>query len=149
MLLRPRKTGDTWSASIKPDGGLYRWDGKPNVGDYAIRSVKKRLGKEVATGELIATPTVASDPDIDCKLLWFIILGCIIKVFVQIELGRYAISRGKTTIEAMDEMPGPRLRVSWLVWIWLFMFISLPFQVAGMYGGIAKMATLNGSEMNM
>ncbi len=103
----------------------------------------------VGSGELIATPTVASDPDIGFKLLWFIILGCLIKVFVQIELGRYAISRGKTTIEAMDEMPGPRLRVSWLVWIWLFMFIALPFQVAGMYGGIAKMVTLAGAPADL
>jgi len=103
----------------------------------------------VGSGELIATPTVASDPDIGFKLLWFIILGCVIKVFVQIELGRYAISRGKTTIEAMDEMPGPRARVSWLVWIWLFMFIALPFQVAGMYGGIAKMVTLAGASPDL
>lgn len=103
----------------------------------------------VGSGELIATPTVASDPDIGFKLLWFIILGCLIKVFVQLELGRYAISRGKTTIEAMDEMPGPRMRVSWLVWIWLFMFIALPFQVAGMYGAIAKMVTLAGGAPEM
>lgn len=103
----------------------------------------------VGSGELIATPTVASDPDIGFKLLWFIIIGCVIKVFVQLELGRYAISRGRTTIEAMDEMPGPRLRVSWLVWIWLFMFIALPFQVAGMYGGIAKMVTLAGGSRDL
>lgn len=100
----------------------------------------------VGSGELIATPTVASKAGIGFSLLWFIIIGCIIKVFVQLELGRYAISRGKTTIEAMDEMPGPRLRVSWLVWIWLFMFIALPFQVAGMYGGLAKMVTLAGAD---
>lgn len=103
----------------------------------------------VGSGELIATPAVASDPGIGFKLLWFIILGCVIKVFVQLELGRYAISRGKTTIEAMDEMPGPRWRVSWLVWIWLFMFIALPFQVAGMFGAIAKMVTLGGGPKNL
>lgn len=103
----------------------------------------------VGSGELIATPAVASDPSIGFKLLWFIILGCIIKVFVQLELGRYAISRGKTTIEAMDEMPGPRLRVSWLVWVWLFMFIALPFQVAGMFGALAKMVTLGGGSSSL
>ncbi len=96
----------------------------------------------VGSGELIATPAVASDPETGFKLLWFIIMGCIVKVFVQIELGRYALATGQTTIEAMDTVPGPRLRVSWLVWAWLLMFICLPFQVAGMYGGMAKMVTL-------
>ncbi len=40
---------------IKPNGELWKWDGDANVGDFAIRSVKKKLGKEIATGELIAT----------------------------------------------------------------------------------------------
>lgn len=96
----------------------------------------------VGSGELIATPAVASAPGIGFKLLWFILAGCIIKIFVQLELGRYAIATGQTTIEAMDTVPGPRLRVSWLVWAWLLMFIALPFQVAGMYGAVAKMVTL-------
>ena len=45
-------------------------------------------------------------------MLWFIILGCFIKVFVQVELGRFAISRGLTTLEAMNSIPGPRFIVS-------------------------------------
>lgn len=90
------------------------------------------------------TPKVGSE--VGFSLLWFIILGCVIKVFVQIELGRYAIARGQTTVAALDTVPGPRLRVSWLVWLWLAMFISLPFQVAGMMGGIAGMATLAGAS---
>ncbi|MBC8351562.1 MAG: MMPL family transporter [Planctomycetes bacterium] len=40
---------------IKPNGELYKWDGDQNVGNYAVRSVKKRTGHEIATGELIAT----------------------------------------------------------------------------------------------
>jgi manganese transport protein len=97
----------------------------------------------VGSGELIVTPKLGSEAGF--SLLWFIILGCIIKVFVQIELGRYAVAHGKTTIEAMDSMPGPRLVVSWLVWVWLFMFLSLPFQVAGMMSAIAGIVTLAGA----
>ena len=68
-------------------------------------------------------------------MLWFIIFGCFIKVFVQIELGRFAVSRGMTTLEAMNSIPGPRLIVSWLVWLWVLMYFALIFQVAGMVGG--------------
>ncbi|MEO8496027.1 MAG: MMPL family transporter, partial [Planctomycetota bacterium] len=40
---------------IKPTGELYKWDGDSNMGDFAIRSIKKQTGREVATGELVAT----------------------------------------------------------------------------------------------
>ena len=36
------------------------------------------------------------------------LFSCVIKVFVQIELGRYAISSGKPTLTALDELPGIR-----------------------------------------
>jgi manganese transport protein len=89
----------------------------------------------VGSGELIVTPKVAGEEGF--KLLWFIVLGCVIKVFVQIELGRYAVTKGQTTLEAMDSIPGPRFIVSWLLWLWLAMYIALVFQVAGIVGGIA------------
>ncbi|MEZ6053943.1 MAG: hypothetical protein R3C02_21540 [Planctomycetaceae bacterium] len=50
------------------------------------------------------------------SLLWLIIVGCIIKVFAQIELGRYSITYGQTTLVALNTLPGPRLRVSWILW---------------------------------
>ncbi|OAI57326.1 hypothetical protein AYO49_00240 [Verrucomicrobiaceae bacterium SCGC AG-212-N21] len=89
----------------------------------------------VGSGELIVTPKVAGEEGF--KLLWFIVLGCVIKVFVQIELGRYAVTKGQTTLEAMDSIPGPRFIVSWLLWLWLLMYVALMFQVAGIVGGIA------------
>ncbi len=89
----------------------------------------------VGSGEVIATPKVAGEAGF--TLLWFIVLGCFIKVFVQIELGRYAVSTGQTTLEAMNTIPGPRFIVSWLLWLWLGMFVALVFQVAGIVGGVA------------
>ena len=91
----------------------------------------------VGSGELIATPAVASE--VGFTMLWFIILGCVIKVFVQVELGRYTVTNGRTTLEAMDSVPGPRLRVSWLVWFWVPMYIGSTMQVAGMMGGISSL----------
>src|SRR5688572_33396148 len=80
-------------------------------------------------------------------MLWFIIIGCFIKVFVQIELGRFAISKGMTTLEAMNSIPGPRFIVSWLLWLWLLMYFALIFQVAGMVGGLASVFTLAGMPL--
>jgi len=56
----------------------------------------------VGSGELIVTTKLGAD--VGFALLWFIVLGCIVKVFVQLELGRYAISRRRTTLQAMDAL---------------------------------------------
>ena len=96
----------------------------------------------VGSGELIVTPKLGAEEGF--KLLWFIILGCVLKVFIQIELGRYAITRGRTTLEALNTLPGPRAVVSWVLWIWLAMYFCLVPQVAGMVGGVAKALNLGG-----
>jgi manganese transport protein len=101
----------------------------------------------VGSGELIVTPKLGAEEGF--KLLWFIILGCLLKVFVQIELGRYAITRGRTTLEALNTLPGPRFMASWVLWLWLGMFLCLVPQVAGMVGGIARVFQLGGLNMSM
>jgi manganese transport protein len=57
-------------------------------------------------------------------------------VFVQVELARLAIVERISTLEALDRVPGPRLRVSWLIWLWLLMYAGLVFQVGGVLGGV-------------
>lgn len=96
----------------------------------------------VGSGELIVTPKLGAA--VGFQLLWFIILGCFIKVFVQIELARLAITHRLTTLEALNSVPGPRWIVSWLVWLWLLMYVALVFQVAGMVGGLASVFQLAG-----
>ncbi len=98
----------------------------------------------VGSGELIVTTKLGAD--VGFVLLWFIILGCVLKVFVQIELGRYAISHGKTTLQAMDSVPGPRWIVGWMVYVWLLMFVATFFQLAGIVGTIAGVFRLGGSN---
>ncbi len=97
----------------------------------------------VGSGELIVTTKVGAD--VGFSLLWFIILGCMIKVFLQVELGRYTLSKGKSTLEALNSVPGPRIWVSWLVWCWIIMFVATFFQLSGMVGGIAAVARMAGS----
>jgi manganese transport protein len=96
----------------------------------------------VGSGELIVTPKLGASAGF--TLLWFIILGCILKVFIQVELGRYTLARGVTTLETMNTVPGPRIVVSWLLWLWLIMFAATVFQVAGMVGGLASILSLAG-----
>lgn len=96
----------------------------------------------VGSGELIVTPKLGAEAGF--TLLWFIIVGCLLKVFVQIELGRYAITRGRATLEALNSLPGPRWIVGWVVWIWLAMYLCLVPQVAGMVGGTATALRLGG-----
>ena len=123
--------------------------GEPMHAPKDWRGIIKHLGPGlivtaciVGSGELIATPKVGADHGF--SLLWFIVIGCVIKVFVQVELGRAAVAHGKTTLQLMNEMPGPRLVVSWLVWCWLFMYIGVFFQLSGIVGGVGQVfAELN------
>lgn len=89
----------------------------------------------VGSGELIVTPKLGAS--VGFSLLWFIVCGCALKVFVQIELARTAIATGQSTLAALDKLPGPRWRVSWVLWLWLLMYVALLFQIAGIIGGIA------------
>ena len=90
----------------------------------------------VGSGELIATTVLGAENGY--ILLWLILVSCIIKIVVQNELGRYAIGTGETTLEAFDKLPGPRWRVSWVVWVWLLMVLLALFSIGGMLGGISE-----------
>jgi Mn2+/Fe2+ NRAMP family transporter len=96
----------------------------------------------VGSGELIVTPKLGAANGF--SLLWFIVGGCLLKVFTQVALGRHAVEHGESTLVALNGVPGPRWRVSWLLWLWLVMFAALVFQVAGMVGGLASIFVLAG-----
>jgi manganese transport protein len=100
----------------------------------------------VGSGELIVTPRLGAMTGF--TMLWFIIVGCVVKVFVQIELGRFSILTGLTTLQALDTIPGPRFRVSWLVWLWLVMYAGTIFQLAGIVGGISQVFSLGGVRIS-
>jgi Mn2+/Fe2+ NRAMP family transporter len=93
-------------------------------------------GSIVGSGELIATTKTGAQAGI--SLLWLVIIGCLIKVFVQIELGRYTISHGETTLAALDRIPGPRFRVKWIIWYWALMMLVGLGQVGGIVGGVGQ-----------
>ena len=92
----------------------------------------------VGTGELINTTGLGAKAGF--TLLWLILASCVVKVFVQIELGRYAIVHGKTTLAAFDTLPGPRVGASWICWLWLFMMLATQAQIAAMEGTVGQAA---------
>lgn len=95
-------------------------------------------GSIVGSGELIATTKTGAEAGF--WLLWLIVVGCIIKVFVQVELGRDAVVRGKTTMDALSEVPGPRIagRGNWLIWYYFLMFAASIGQLGGIVGGVGQ-----------
>ena len=95
-------------------------------------------GSIVGSGELIATTKTGAEAGF--WLLWLIIVGCIIKVFVQVELGRDAIVRGKTTMAALSEVPGPAIpgHGNWLLWYYFVMFAFSIGQLGGIVGGVGQ-----------
>ncbi len=106
-------------------------------------------GSIVGSGELIAT--TATGAQAGFWLLWLIVIGCVIKVFVQVEFGRYTILHGKTSLTGMDEVPGPAielmptgrrnstvLRGNWFLWYWVVVFFVSIGQLGGIVGGVGQ-----------
>lgn len=90
----------------------------------------------VGSGELIATTKAGAQAGI--ALLWVIVFGCVVKVFVQIELGRYTVSENETTLAALNRLPGPKLGANWLLWLWLIMMTTTYGLLAGILGGVGQ-----------
>lgn len=95
-------------------------------------------GSIVGSGELIATTKTGAEAGF--VLLWLIIIGCVVKVFTQIELGRYTLISGRTTLDALTDVPGPRIkgRGNWLVWYWFAMWFASIGQLGGIVGGVGQ-----------
>ncbi|MEO2048478.1 MAG: Nramp family divalent metal transporter [Pirellulales bacterium] len=98
-------------------------------------------GSIVGSGELIATTAVGAEAGF--LLLWLILIGCAVKVFTQVEFGRYTILSGQTTMAGLNGVPGPRLLVNWLLWFWLVMFVVSLAQLGGVVGGVGQAMALN------
>ena len=94
----------------------------------------------VGSGELIATTKTGAQAGI--TLLWLIILGCLIKVFVQVELGRYTLSAGEPTLQALNRIPGPRFRANWIIWLWLAIAPAAFAIMGGVLGGVAQIMAM-------
>ncbi len=102
-------------------------------------------GTLVGSGELIAT--TATGAEAGFTLLWLIILGCVIKVFVQVELGRHTVTHSQSSLSALNSVPGPRISVpvagkrvgaNWIVISWFLMFVATIVLFGGIIGGLGQ-----------
>ena len=60
----------------------------------------------VGSGELIATTTLGAQAGY--VAFWVIIVSCLVKVVVQLEVGKHTILTGETAMKIFDGLPGPR-----------------------------------------
>lgn len=94
----------------------------------------------VGSGELIATTTLGAKAGY--VTFWVVILSCLVKVALQLEFGKHAISTGETIMTAFNKLPGWKIKeVSWSIWVWLIIQFFKLLQVGGIIGGVA--ITLN------
>ncbi len=111
-------------------------------------------GSIVGSGELIATTTVGAKAGF--ALLWLILIGCLIKVFVQVEVGRFTVTHGKSSIEALNSLPGPGgsykrdmgqggkrgFGAHPFVWLFLIVTMAVITQQGGIIGGVGQALTV-------
>ena len=94
----------------------------------------------VGSGELIATTLFGATVGFIC--LWLILFSCLVKVAVQIEFGRYTIYSGKTSMLALNELPGPTFKkAGWAVWSWFVIQLMKTLQAGGVIGGVALVSS--------
>ncbi len=90
----------------------------------------------VGSGELIATTHLGATAGF--VVLWVILVSCFVKVAVQLEFGKQAILTGRTTMESLNALPGPRLgNANWSIWIWLLLMMVKPLQTGAIVGLVA------------
>lgn len=87
----------------------------------------------VGSGELIATTRTGAEAGF--SLLWLILLGCLVKVFAQIEISRHCIAAGETTVTALNRIPGFG---PFVAWFWFITFLTGLGQLGGIVGGVGQ-----------
>ena len=90
----------------------------------------------VGSGELIATTVMGAEAGF--VTLWVILMSCLVKVAIQLEFGRHTIATGETTMEALNQLPGPKFgKAHCSIWVWLVLMILKNLQLGGIVGGVA------------
>jgi Mn2+/Fe2+ NRAMP family transporter len=102
-----------------------------NIGPGVIVS-----GSVVGSGELLVTTRMGAE--VGFVFLWGVILACLVKYAIQLELGRQCILRNSSTIDILDQVPGQRFRgVSWIAWLCVAGYFSVTVAVIGILGSVA------------
>ncbi len=93
-------------------------------------------GSVIGSGELLVTTRMGAQ--FGYIFLWGVILCCIIKYFVQIELGRFCISNNLTSVQAFNRFPIGKVRGATILNIFFFAILAMITPaLAGIFGSCA------------
>jgi Mn2+/Fe2+ NRAMP family transporter len=116
-------------------------DRKPGSWLRSLASVGPGIvvaGSVIGSGELVNTPVQAAK--FGFVLLWAVLLACVIKVFAQIELARHCMVHDRTTIEALNEIPGPKWRgTSWTGLVYMLVYFASMMPIIGIIGLLGEL----------
>jgi len=71
-------------------------------------------------------------------LFWAVILSCVIKYFLQVELGRYCLVHNRTTVQALNTCPGPKIfGTGWVGVLYMVGYTMSMVTVGGILGATA------------
>lgn len=94
----------------------------------------------VGSGELLVTTSLGAQAGF--ALLWLVIVGAAVKVWVQVELARWTILNGQTALAGYGKV-GPRIGpMGWINWLWIGLDIAKNFQRGGVIGGTAAACSI-------
>ena len=92
-------------------------------------------GSVIGSGELVNTPVQAAT--FGFILLWAVLLSCVIKYFLQVEIARHCLVHGRTTFQALNECPGPLVRgTSWIGILYMLGYIITMLPIVGIIGAL-------------
>ncbi|UCF94836.1 MAG: Nramp family divalent metal transporter [Desulfobacterales bacterium] len=93
-------------------------------------------GSVIGSGELLVTTRLGAQ--FGYVFLWGVILCCMIKYFVQVEIGRYCISKNLTGIKAFNQFPIAKIRKTNFLNIFFFAILAMMTPAfAGIFGSCA------------
>jgi manganese transport protein len=95
----------------------------------------------VGSGELIATTTLGAQAGF--VAFWVILISCLVKVAVQLEVGKHTILTGETAMDIFNNLHGPRLgKAKLTVWLFALLLLLKLVQLGGMTGSTAIVLNL-------
>ncbi len=95
-------------------------------------------GSVIGSGELVNTPVQAAK--FGFVLLWAVLLSCVIKYFLQVEIGRYCMVHNRTTVQALNQVPGPRFRgTSWSALVYMLGYAATNLTIVGIIATLGEL----------
>jgi manganese transport protein len=92
-------------------------------------------GSVIGSGELINVPVQAAT--FGFVMLWAVLLSCVIKYFLQVEIARYCLVHNRTTFQALGDCPGPLVRgASWIGLLYMFGYVITTLPIIGIIGAL-------------